>query len=405
MQKSIIERISGGGLPERSLYLFIAWFIKLFKNLVPSMKIRHNLKVCQDKFFEKYNYFVPDYKYIKTEDYIKKYGINSSQYSLDNRKVYILNNFYVSFYSNTSKCIDWSIIHDKDNNILEESCPFVDLSFFKILGKKHTGLKNNNIKIVEEAIDFALMANANYWHFTITALDKILQMEDKGFPGKYMVFNKPYVREIIMLAGLPLDKFIFVNDGEMYQVKNLHVLKCDFTTDAAKVSNIDYLQKIKARVLEHLNLDNIITYPRKLYVKRIGSRKIINENELLEIMTNDGFEVMIPEEHSLEEQIKYFYAADIVVTPHGANSTNVLFMRPNTHFIECFGHAWIPPCMLMPIKVNQINYHMLVSRYYGNSSVSIKNVTDDFSIDSLMLDIILNNIKSSKINNFYAKIK
>jgi len=75
---------------------------------------------------------------------------------------------------------------------------------------------------------------------------------------------------------------------------------------------------------------------------------------------------MIPEEYSVYEQIKHFANADIIVQPHGANCTNMLYSKPGTSFVECFGHRWINPCMIGTIIFLELDYRMVCERYGDN---------------------------------------
>jgi capsular polysaccharide biosynthesis protein len=93
--------------------------------------------------------------------------------------------------------------------------------------------------------------------------------------------------------------------------------------------------------------------PKKLYVKRIGKRKLLGADKL---MTEYGFTVMIPEEYSVLEQMTLFYNADIVFCVHGANSTNCLYMRKGTVFIEAFSSYWMNRCNLYATVTEGVNY-------------------------------------------------
>ena len=73
---------------------------------------------------------------------------------------------------------------------------------------------------------------------------------------------------------------------------------------------------------------------------------------------------------------------------HGANSTNALYMRSNTHFLESFGDKYINPCMFDIIKRNKIHYHMLVGKT-NNKSVGY---TSDYPVSIEHLDCILYNL-------------
>lgn len=81
----------------------------------------------------------------------------------------------------------------------------------------------------------------------------------------------------------------------------------------------------------------------------------------------------MPEKLSLLEQIKLFANADIIVTPHGANATNVLYSKKGTTFVECFGHSWVNPCMVNTVDLLELDYHMICERFMHNLPQSGKN--------------------------------
>jgi capsular polysaccharide biosynthesis protein len=65
---------------------------------------------------------------------------------------------------------------------------------------------------------------------------------------------------------------------------------------------------------------------RKLFVSRrtADSRRLVNEDEVLAALGGD-FERVDGESLSMEEKISLFSAADVIVAPHGAGLTNLLF--------------------------------------------------------------------------------
>jgi capsular polysaccharide biosynthesis protein len=65
---------------------------------------------------------------------------------------------------------------------------------------------------------------------------------------------------------------------------------------------------------------------------------------------------MVPDEMPVEEQIRYFNAADVVVTPHGANSTNALYQRPGTSFVETFPRTWVLPAVSRAVCERGVHY-------------------------------------------------
>src|SRR6185369_9154645 len=80
----------------------------------------------------------------------------------------------------------------------------------------------------------------------------------------------------------------------------------------------------RARVLppRRRNKRNRIYISRR--AARVG-RRILNEGEVLDLLANFGVRSYALETLSLEEQIDLFFDADLVVAPHGAGLTNLLF--------------------------------------------------------------------------------
>jgi hypothetical protein len=75
-------------------------------------------------------------------------------------------------------------------------------------------------------------------------------------------------------------------------------------------------------------------YQQKLVVKRNGDRVIENQNELLSLLEQQGFQVIEPEKNSIEENLKQFNSAPVVVAQAGAALANMLFM-PKASTLVC----------------------------------------------------------------------
>ncbi|WP_242918161.1 glycosyltransferase family 61 protein [Pontibacter liquoris] len=66
---------------------------------------------------------------------------------------------------------------------------------------------------------------------------------------------------------------------------------------------------------------------RRLYISRAAAktRRLLNELELLALLARYGFDVVRAEELSYQQQVQLFFEAEVVIGPHGAGMTNVLF--------------------------------------------------------------------------------
>ena len=182
----------------------------------------------------------------------------------------------------------------------------------------------------------ARLYSENYWHFTFLAADCVSLLEDAGYQGKYILSGTESNLSLMHLLGVDDDRIVKLKDLKNHTVYELDELvmltyngkgMIDCSPDA--VAHV--AEKVKKQLVRREDS------PKKLYVKRIGRRKMIHGDEIAKKL---GFDIFIPEEHTVKEQIEAFYNADIVLTPHGANSTNCIYMRKGTVFAEVFSSAW-----------------------------------------------------------------
>ena len=127
-------------------------------------------------------------------------------------------------------------------------------------------------------------------------------------------------------------------------------------------------------------------YHSRVFVRRIGRRKLLGAEELLR---KYGFTPIVPEELSVREQMLYFHHADIVLCPHGANSTNSLYMRPGSVFIETFGKNWVYPSCIPTLFLGGVHYLPVVE--WPIQSVDQTNGSVDYSIQPPLLEMAIQN--------------
>ncbi len=84
----------------------------------------------------------------------------------------------------------------------------------------------------------------------------------------------------------------------------------------------------------------------RLYISRRKAkhRKVINDGDIEPYLQSLGFEPVLLESLTVAEQALAFQAAKIVVAPHGAGLTNLVFCRPDTVVIEIFSPSYINCC-------------------------------------------------------------
>ncbi|MBQ1406591.1 MAG: glycosyltransferase family 61 protein [Eubacterium sp.] len=210
-------------------------------------------------------------------------------------------------------------------------------------------------EIVDFGGDWCVLAklwSSNYSHFSYESMDCVCLLEESGFSGKYVINNAPYCKELMMLYGIAENRIVTTGEldpDKVYCFERLFMpklLKNDKDNSAPVLKRMS--DKIKGKLTkdpEHKK------YPHLLYVKRIGSRKLINGDA---IASEYGFETIVPDELPLIEQMNYFHNADIVLSAHGANSVNGLYMRSGTVIMETFGRTWVNYCHMAAFHENGV---------------------------------------------------
>lgn len=75
---------------------------------------------------------------------------------------------------------------------------------------------------------------------------------------------------------------------------------------------------------------------RRLYIPRrnVGMRQVVNEPAVEAALRRLGFEVFDNAEHNVREQVRAFRDSSIVVSPHGAGLSNIVYCDAGTPVVE-----------------------------------------------------------------------
>ena len=101
---------------------------------------------------------------------------------------------------------------------------------------------------------------------------------------------------------------------------------------------------------------------RKIYVKRNGGRHLINEKEVIETLTAMNFEIIIPEELTIEQQREVFSNSCFIVSAHGSALVNIVFAQKDTKVIDIFSATWINPCYAILSNIANLKYGYLIGK-------------------------------------------
>ncbi len=229
---------------------------------------------------------------------------------------------------------------------------------------------------LSEAILLSLPWYHNFFHWMIEILPRLLLYdlaEDLHHLKLVVPASSPkFVRESLKLTGYE-EKVSFVEDG-VYTFEKLHILSRLAKTADISPFAIEWLNsKIKT--------SNIEISKKRIYVSRADAkiRYVTNELEIQNVLSDFGFETVTMSHYTLEEQIKIFKQAEVVIGSHGAAFANLAFMTPKATFIEFFESGHFNRCFYRMACLKKLKYGFLVGQKDGLG----------FSIDVAQLESLL----------------
>jgi Glycosyltransferase 61 len=206
--------------------------------------------------------------------------------------------------------------------------------------------KNNQQTAIETACILTNPWSNNYWHWTVDILTQLEGVEyyqqQTGIKPKLIVEKnlRSWQRDSLELLGYGKDNLIIWQDCRQL-VNKLIVpsFRRSYEEIHGEIS-VAACQWLRQKILNNIcrSEDNFPSISTKVIISRRKAlgRRIANENEVIEALKPLGFVIYILEEMSYLEQVKLFAQAQVIVAPHGAGLTNLIFADHPT-ILELFG--------------------------------------------------------------------
>ena len=201
-------------------------------------------------------------------------------------------------------------------------------------------------RVEGDLLVLATRGSANYYHFLTDVLPRLGVYADavpdaNPAPTILVPQGRGWQRTLLEIAGyghLPV-----VEDAPDVAVRadRLFVPSIPNVLEIAPESTVAW---VREHLRPRLGAD---PRPRRLYVTRgtqPNSRRVVREDELWALLEARGFEKVEPGGLSPQEQIDVFSAAEIVVGPHGAALTNLLFAPAGVTVVELFTASYVNQC-------------------------------------------------------------
>ena len=179
-----------------------------------------------------------------------------------------------------------------------------------------------------------------YYHALIDLVPRIGLLIDAGYKldqldGIVIPKRRPAaLDEILRKLDIPSHKLIESARSTLIEAECLVVPSLAHERMRPSYEASQFLQNaVRPLLLEDQELPNPTSADR-IYIKRRGRRRILNEDVVEPVIQRYGFTTVIAENLTFSQQVSLFKNSKFVIGVHGAGLANITFGEPDCHVFE-----------------------------------------------------------------------
>ncbi|MCX2716539.1 glycosyltransferase family 61 protein [Helicobacter sp. MIT 21-1697] len=214
----------------------------------------------------------------------------------------------------------------------------------------------------------------NYGHFITETIAGLYQLKLANIEPDYYILplDTPFQTQMYEILGINKERII-----PSYPSRLIHAKKLIVPTPIADYEIVEYrpgythfrsfvlpyfVYTMYDKLCPHL-LNTTSTKPkRKLFLTRPinSNRNILNLQEIESILTEYGFEIILPDNLSVSEQIATISSATHIIGMHGAGLDNLIFAEKDTKMLEIFSQYYHDASPQMKALARGLKYYYIV---------------------------------------------
>jgi len=213
----------------------------------------------------------------------------------------------------------------------------------------------------------ASLTPAGYYHWVIEVLPRLFAYEATAPEHPQLIVNSlqsGFQVESLELLGFPKGALLEL-DTDHLQLEKLYVP----SYIGINPHTLDWLrQRLFAAVDPQPPGESL---GKRVYITRrlADKRRIVNENELEQILSEHGFIIAELETLSFAEQVRLFAGAEVIVGLHGAGFTNMVFAPPGCRVLEIVHPGYVNVMFYMLAEVLHQRYWFCTAEAAGDDSL------------------------------------
>ena len=228
----------------------------------------------------------------------------------------------------------WSFITKDDKLLFKES------SCYGPVPEDHWVFRSIKLPKVHRLTGKTLFLSSrnNYWHLLADELCDLSLLMESGI--NLNEFDQIVFEISLFNTGKELQEIFGLHQVNQVTLQELMHIECEelfFFTGSFCLSRHAFSlvkNKIKSSLKQSSSKSGKSS--RRIVVSRGSSttRRWLNEINCMELLDSLGFKLIDPSNLSLSQQVELFSNAEIILGPHGAGLTNLMFCNPRTKVIE-----------------------------------------------------------------------
>ncbi len=203
------------------------------------------------------------------------------------------------------------------------------------------------------------LLNDVYFHWMFDILPRIELLNKSGLNiaeiDKFLVSSsQAFQKETLEALGIPETKIL--------ETDNYHHLEAKTLIVPSFPGTIAWMPKWAVDFLRSVFLGEKSAKTERIYISRkeTANRRIINEDEIINLLNQFGFKSVTLESMTVAEQAALLANAQVVIAPHGGGLTNTVFCNPGTKVIEIFAPNYVYPCYWLISNLVNLEYYYLL---------------------------------------------
>lgn len=324
--------------------------------------------------------------------------------------IILFSSFKTVIYSDPVEIDDINLMTDKVQKLSDSTwvanlkdaaiVPILNGTIFndkhQFIYQHHLPLDANITKLVVQEYDKLATVysrwGSNYFHFVMQVLPRLIFIKnvlhnDQSIKILFESSVSKFMHEYLSLLGIDSKRIIKAQNRKIYKANLLY-----FPSPIKHINKnaIEIIQSTFSKIINESNENKDLIIIIKRNPNSGPGRAILNHDEMVKKLKSrfrkyDKQIVIFDGKISVLDQIKLFARAKIVIAPHGAGLTNLIYCPSDVTVIEFLPDKYQNKCFEQLCKVLNLNYYQNI--------VCCENIkTSNFKIDVKILFNILDKI-------------